>query len=195
MLHPSIAARPSRAVSTRDQTQIRTAPSAGAGLTGQTLPHSPKRGISNPRIACPRSAEISRDQPRSAEISRDQRCWACIAGPVFEGLYSRACIRGPASEGLHRRSRPSPSLARPLARTHVLVTLASLGRDGGIGRRTGLKIRRWRQRASSSLAPGTKPQFACEHVPAGPSRPAVSICGLIGSPPPCAMARSLNSTT
>ena len=33
---------------------------------------------------------------------------------------------------------------------------ASTRRDGGIGRRSGLKIRRWQHLASSSLAPGTR---------------------------------------
>ena len=35
----------------------------------------------------------------------------------------------------------------------------SISRDGGIGRRTGLKIPRWRQRAGSIPAPGTKYVF------------------------------------
>ena len=45
----------------------------------------------------------------------------------------------------------------PLDREETLWhKTASIRRDGGIGRRSGLKIRRWQHLASSSLAPGTR---------------------------------------
>jgi hypothetical protein len=46
----------------------------------------------------------------------------------------------------------------PIACYNSWVVHYTSCRDGGTGRRTGLKIQRWRQRAGSIPAPGTKLQ-------------------------------------
>lgn len=75
------------------------------------------------------------------------------------------CVResgmtqGLSRERLGKRGSTREKRARnhsPLDREETLWhKTASTRRDGGIGRRSGLKIRRWQHLASSSLAPGT----------------------------------------
>ena len=76
------------------------------------------------------------------------------------------CVResgmtqGLSRERLGKRGSTREKRARnhsPLDREETLWhKTASTRRDGGIGRRSGLKIRRWQHLASSSLAPGTR---------------------------------------
>ena len=57
-----------------------------------------------------------------------------------------------------RRRRPSAYTSAPAASPCCRCRGSHRSRDGGTGRRAGLKIQYWRQCASSSLAPGTRLQ-------------------------------------
>ena len=84
-----------------------------------------------------------------------------VAKPAIPRLRGNAdCRYGPsdprpARPGVYSGSRGAvPSLRRVPYRS----------RDGGTGRRAGLKIQYWRQCASSSLAPGTNPSLPARHA-------------------------------
>ena len=70
---------------------------------------------------------------------------------MTQGL-SRECF-GKRGSTREKRARNHSPLDREETLWHKT---ASTRRDGGIGRRSGLKIRRWQHLASSSLAPGTR---------------------------------------
>ena len=60
--------------------------------------------------------------------------------------------RGPKPD---RRRRLLTYTPAPAAQSRLMCRVPHRGRDGGTGRRAGLKIQYWKQCASSSLAPGT----------------------------------------
>ena len=63
---------------------------------------------------------------------------------------------GKGSQGPEAPRRQAGFRAIPVVQiSRQALYLAAFGRDGGTGRRAGLKIRFWKQSASSILAPGT----------------------------------------
>src|SRR5690606_14662478 len=82
--------------------------------------------------------------------SRKRSCQSRLAGP-------QSLPNLPGTDHVRRLTGP---FALPILRAHCL--------GGGIGRRSGFKIRRWRQRESSSLSQGTIRQEECSSPRPGP---------------------------